>query len=205
HATAKYASNREGCSVSMSGTAPACFSSGVASVAACDGLTSADGSHVGPPTPPPVIKSNGQLSSNQHARPAQGTLQLHKQHSVNGLAGAAGGGANASAGSLGRTLLAQAQAAPPWLRQVVELVRERDVRSLAVDVVKSASREATRGAVEGLLQSSGVGCSRDAGAGGSGSGVLMLPSGAMGYKLYVLATLAVSMCMYALSPRVMLV
>lgn len=31
-------------------------------------------------------------------------------------------------------------------------MRERDVRSLAVEVVASASREATRGAVEGFLQ-----------------------------------------------------
>jgi hypothetical protein len=37
-----------------------------------------------------------------------------------------------------------------------------------------------------------------------GGSVLVLPACAAGYKLYVLATLAVSLAMYALSPRLVM-
>ncbi|KAG2444810.1 hypothetical protein HXX76_001552 [Chlamydomonas incerta] len=111
-----------------------------------------------------------------------------RQHSVNG-------GINSA---LGRAMLAQAS--PVWLKQVVELVGQRDVRSLTVEVVRSASREATRGAVEGLLQGAQQSGARLEG----GGSVLVLPACAAGYKLYVLATLAVSLAMYALSPRLVM-
>lgn len=129
-----------------------------------------------------------------------------------GAGGSGGGGLNS--GPPARALLAgqQAQQArqvapafpPAWLRQVVELAKERDVRSLAVDVVGSASREATRGAVEGFLYG-GSGDDAAAGASGSRSGGdalsrLGLPPMA-GYRLYVVASLAVSLLTYALSPH----
>lgn len=37
------------------------------------------------------------------------------------------------------------------------------------------------------------------------SGVLVLPPSATGYKLFVMASLALSLCTYVLSPRVMLI
>ncbi|GLC45605.1 hypothetical protein PLESTB_001784800 [Pleodorina starrii] len=153
----------------------------------------------------PAVKSNSQLAGSQNARPSA-TSQLHKQHSLGGMLG--GVGNNALAMALGRGAMVT-QTPPAWLRQVVELVKEREVRSLAVDVVKHASREASRGAVEGLLQRTGVG-SDGAGSSSSSSspcsgGVLVLPPSAAGYKLFVMASLAVSLCTYVLSPRVMLI
>ncbi|GIL74574.1 hypothetical protein Vretimale_2254 [Volvox reticuliferus] len=148
----------------------------------------------------PVVKSNSQLSGTQNARPLQGS-QLHKQHSLGGGSGVlSGSSSNALAVALARGIGPQPQ--PAWLRQVVDLVKEREVRSLAVDVVKNASREATRGAVEGLLQGAGV--NPESVAASVPSGVLVLPPSMTGYKLFVLATVAVSLCTYALSPRIML-
>ncbi|KAG2493144.1 hypothetical protein HYH03_008568 [Edaphochlamys debaryana] len=137
-----------------------------------------------------VVKCNGQAASGStvlHGRPSV-SAAIVKQQQAQALLAQQGG-------------FSRPQAPPPWLRQVVELVRERDVRSLAVDVVSTASREATRGAVEGLLQGAG-----SCGAGLSGlSGALVLPPGLSAYKLYMMASLAVSLCMYAISPRVLVV
>ncbi|EFJ49982.1 hypothetical protein VOLCADRAFT_89328 [Volvox carteri f. nagariensis] len=146
----------------------------------------------------PAVKSNGHLPVAQANLRSSQSSQLNKQYSLGSSSGFLGGvSSNALAAALGRGMVAQAP--PAWLRQVVELVRERDVRSLAVDMVKHASREATRGAVEGFLQGTATGGSEQV-----GSGVLVLPPSAAGYKLFVMATLAVSLCTYVLSPRVML-
>eukprot|EP00198_Chlamydomonas_reinhardtii_P000754 XP_001690089.1 predicted protein [Chlamydomonas reinhardtii] len=131
---------------------------------------------------------NGRTAQASSAGSQQQQGLVSRQHSVNG-------GVNAA---LSRAMLAQAP--PVWLKQVVELVGQRDVRSLTVEVVKSASREATRGAVEGLLQGAAQSGARLEG----GGSVLVLPACAAGYKLYVLATLAVSLAMYALSPRLVM-
>ncbi|GIL48418.1 hypothetical protein Vafri_4571 [Volvox africanus] len=184
----------------LQGSAAASSLSGSANAAATVGAVVDSGVESGRAATLPVVKSNGQLPGTQNARPSQSS-QLHKQHSLGGGSGLLGGtNSNTLAVALGRGM--GPQTPPVWLRQVVDLVKEREVRSLAVDVVKSASREATRGAVEGLLQ--GAGMSPESVAASVPSGVLVLPPSMTGYKLFVLATVAVSLCTYALSPRIML-
>lgn len=87
---------------------------------------------------------------------------------------------------------------PAWLRQVVDLAKERDVRTLAVDVVMNASREATRGAIQGFLYGA-PGSSAD----GSDGKAMLARLGVQPYQLYIMASLAVSLIMYALSPHVL--
>mmetsp|Transcript_25000 Transcript_25000/g.54371 ORF Transcript_25000/g.54371 Transcript_25000/m.54371 type:complete len:457 (+) Transcript_25000:156-1526(+) len=82
---------------------------------------------------------------------------------------------------------------PPWIKQVVDLAREQDVRSLTVDIVRSATREATRGALETLLAPI---------PGESMSGRFTgLTASLSAYRLYILLTVAISLFMYSTSPR----
>ncbi len=83
-----------------------------------------------------------------------------------------------------------------WLRPIIDLARERDVRSLALEVVSSATREATRSTWEALL--AGPAAPRGSASGGSGGATSLLAQ----YRVYVLLSLCVSLVMYALSPRV---
>lgn len=93
------------------------------------------------------------------------------------------------------TRQAQQQAiCPPWMMQAVELLRERDVRSLVVDVAAATSREATRGAVEGFF------------AAGEGSSSLALAhltglsSTASLHRIYMLLSVVLVLFLYILSP-----
>ena len=85
---------------------------------------------------------------------------------------------------------------------MVELAREREVRSLAVDVVKTATREATRGVVESVLAACGVdvGAASSATPGissmdGGGGGTLGRKDGrgAVGRSTPLAASLALAM------------
>lgn len=64
------------------------------------------------------------------------------------------------------------------MRQIVELAREREVRSLAIDVVKSATREATKGALESIMAACGIEPS-------PGQDVVATSGGTMGEKRFV--------------------
>lgn len=58
-----------------------------------------------------------------------------------------------------------------WVKQFVDLAKEREVRELAVDVVKSATREATRGVVETLIATAtGVAFPSSSGSSAGGGG-----------------------------------
>jgi len=81
---------------------------------------------------------------------------------------------------------------PAWLRQVVDLAREQEVRSLALDVVKSATREATRSTIETLVY----------GNGGSAKGLSSYVQLSTSH-VYMLMTVCISLLMYAVAPRTM--
>jgi hypothetical protein len=98
----------------------------------------------------------------------------HHSHHHHSAAGAEGG----------------AQQQPAWLKQVADLARQKDVRALALDVVTSATREATRSTLETLIQSTGV----------SSSSVSALLT-ASKYHMYVLMSVLISLVMYAVAPH----
>ena len=97
-----------------------------------------------------------------------------------------------------------------WLRQVVELAREHEVRSLAIEVVKSATREATKGAFESVMAACGVEPS-------SGQGVTPGPKGLVGrgknaaaasivaimHRLCILLTVLIVLLIYCISPTIL--
>lgn len=79
--------------------------------------------------------------------------------------------------------------AAEWLRPIVALVRERDVRSLVLELVGSATREATRGTWEALFGSEG-------GRGGQG---LLMTSQAQ-YQMGMVLAVVMALCMFAVLP-----
>ncbi|KAJ9530922.1 hypothetical protein QJQ45_028784 [Haematococcus lacustris] len=76
--------------------------------------------------------------------------------------------------------------------QVVQLAQEREVRSLALDVVKSASAEAARGTVDALL----VGLQ-----GGPASAAISRLLIVSKYQLAILASILLALSMYVAAPR----
>lgn len=78
----------------------------------------------------------------------------------------------------------------------MDLAREQEVRSLALDVVRSATREATRSTIETLIYS---GSSEGGSSGNRGALVHALQLSSC--RLYMLMTVCVSLLMYALTPR----
>lgn len=86
-----------------------------------------------------------------------------------------------------------------WIQPLLHLAREQDVRSLALDVVKSATREATKSTWETLF--SGRLTPTASGTSSRDAGNATLQTAAM-YRVYAALTVAVSLFMYAVSPRV---
>jgi hypothetical protein len=74
-----------------------------------------------------------------------------------------------------------------WIKQLADLAREKDVRALAVDVVGSATREATRGVMETMMA-----CCKTTGAHVTSTA----------FPLYAFLTIMVAMLMYSISPQV---
>ncbi|KAL6756590.1 hypothetical protein V8C86DRAFT_3136455 [Haematococcus lacustris] len=132
----------------------------------------------------------GRLVQRRSSADAAGRLGLSAglapaggQGKQQGLAGGAGAWRGGSSG---------AAAAAPWLKQVVQLAQEREVRSLALDVVKSASAEAARGTVDALL----VGLQ-----GGPASAAISRLLIVSKYQLAILASILLALSMYVAAPR----
>lgn len=87
-------------------------------------------------------------------------------------------------------------APPVWLKQVADLAREQDIRTLVIDVVKSTTREATRSTIETLVYGGASG----SGASSSSGGVTAYVR-ASSYHVSVLLTILISLAMYAMAPR----
>eukprot|EP00798_Chlamydomonas_sp_ICE-L_P004940 gene4940-34711_t len=85
-----------------------------------------------------------------------------------------------------------------WMNDLISLLKERDVRALAVDVVSSATREATRGTIETLME--GLRSTKQEGVVASSS--MALSNMAM-YRLYAFMSMSLALFMYVVSPRTM--